>query len=143
MAVGLRPDVSILEGAACEFVLGAVLAFVVLWAGQLRSRCARAARSGMAAFVVLWAGQMRSGCAGGAGGTQRHGSLALQGPCLQGPPAASCPASPVCNHQGSAMPAKFPFFLFLQPAEALDPAGGHRACGQGWGGPERAVAQPR
>ncbi|KAL4420859.1 hypothetical protein ABPG77_002818 [Micractinium sp. CCAP 211/92] len=37
MAEGLRPSVGLLEGAACEFVLGSLLAFVVLWAGQLRS----------------------------------------------------------------------------------------------------------
>ncbi|KAL4424377.1 hypothetical protein ABPG75_001678 [Micractinium tetrahymenae] len=37
MAVGLRPNVGLLAGAACEFVLGALLAFIVLWAGQLRS----------------------------------------------------------------------------------------------------------
>lgn len=39
MAEGLRPSVGLLEGAACEFVLGSLLAFFVLWAGQLRSRC--------------------------------------------------------------------------------------------------------
>lgn len=39
MAVGLRPGVGLLEGAACEFVLGALLAFVALWAGRLHSRC--------------------------------------------------------------------------------------------------------
>jgi hypothetical protein len=36
-ALGLRPGTGLLGGAACEFVLGALLAFVVLWSAQLRS----------------------------------------------------------------------------------------------------------
>jgi len=38
MAVGLRSGVPLMDGAACEFVLGALLAFVVFWAGELQSR---------------------------------------------------------------------------------------------------------
>lgn len=44
LAVGLRPGVDVFEGAAAEFVLGLLLAFVVLVAGDLRSRCDRAGR---------------------------------------------------------------------------------------------------
>ena len=38
MAVGLRPDVDIFEGAACEFVLGLLLAFTISYSGELKSR---------------------------------------------------------------------------------------------------------
>jgi hypothetical protein len=39
MAIGLRPGVNMLEGATCEFVLGALLAFTVLWSSQFKSGC--------------------------------------------------------------------------------------------------------
>ncbi|GAB4823247.1 hypothetical protein N2152v2_010293 [Parachlorella kessleri] len=38
MAVGLRPDVDVFEGAACEFVLGLLLAFTISYSGELKSR---------------------------------------------------------------------------------------------------------
>ena len=37
MGIGLRPGMGLLDGAACEFALGAVLAWVVLWSGTLCS----------------------------------------------------------------------------------------------------------
>jgi hypothetical protein len=40
MAVGLRPDVDIFEGAACEFVLGLLLAFIVTLSTHFKSRWA-------------------------------------------------------------------------------------------------------
>ncbi len=38
LAVGLRPDVDIFEGAACEFVLVLLLAFIVTYSTHFKSR---------------------------------------------------------------------------------------------------------
>lgn len=37
-AVGVRPGITLLDGAACEFVLGSLLAFIVLYSGTLKNR---------------------------------------------------------------------------------------------------------
>jgi hypothetical protein len=37
-AIGVRAGSGLMEGAACEFVLGSLLTFVVLYAGEFKSR---------------------------------------------------------------------------------------------------------
>jgi glycerol uptake facilitator-like aquaporin len=61
MAVGLRPGVTLLEGAACEFILGSLLAFVVLLAGQLKSSSLKLWTPLLATVVAVKVGGEYSG----------------------------------------------------------------------------------
>ncbi|KAL4859000.1 Aquaporin SIP1-1 [Chlorella vulgaris] len=61
MAVGLRPGVGLLAGAACEFTLGAILSFVVLWSGQLKNGVLRLWVPLLATVVAVKAGADTSG----------------------------------------------------------------------------------
>lgn len=47
LAVGLRPDVDVFEGAAAEFVLGLLLAFLVSYSAELGSGCVGWLKSAM------------------------------------------------------------------------------------------------
>lgn len=61
MAVGLRPGVTLLEGVACEFILGSLLAFVVLLAGQLKSSALKLWIPLIATVVAVKAGASYTG----------------------------------------------------------------------------------
>ncbi|PSC68029.1 aquaporin SIP1-2 [Micractinium conductrix] len=61
MGIGLRPGMGLLDGAACEFALGAVLAWVVLWSGTLCSGTLKLWVSLLATVVAVKMGEHVSG----------------------------------------------------------------------------------
>lgn len=61
MALGLRSGVGLLDGAACEFVLGLLLAFAVLWSGQLQSSALKIVLPLAATVVAVIAGAHLTG----------------------------------------------------------------------------------